>query len=77
MSENNMKRRLAKLEQAAAPKQTVYAWLDEGETSEQAIAQQFPEGVPEAATVVLYSWAGASDEAAPAMPEVGPSPALR
>jgi hypothetical protein len=76
MSENNMKRRLAKLEQAAAPKQTVYAWNEDGETVEQSIALAFPDGVPTGARVVVYSWAPASDEAAAAMPDAGDGAAL-
>jgi hypothetical protein len=54
-----MKHRLAKLEQAAAPGATLHVWVEDGETKEQAIARQFPEGEPDDATVVVYRWAGA------------------
>jgi hypothetical protein len=39
-------RRVAKLESSAAVHVTIYGWQDEGETAEQAIARQYPAGVP-------------------------------
>ena len=61
--------RLAKLEQAAAPTVTLYAWQEDGETTAAAIARQFPEGVPAGARVVVYSWKSDTTKAAPAMPD--------
>jgi hypothetical protein len=54
-----IKQRLAKLEQAAAPGVTLHVWVEEGETREQAIIRQFPDGAPNDATVVVYRWGGA------------------
>lgn len=52
-------RRLAKLEQAAAPTVSLHAWQEEGETAAEAIARQFPDGVSANAKVVIYRWADA------------------
>lgn len=52
-----IEQRLAKLEQAATAETTVCAWVEAGETAEQAIARRFPEGVPNGATVMVYRWA--------------------
>jgi hypothetical protein len=47
-----IERRLARLEQAVSPRETVYLWQGE-EPADQVIARQFPDGV----TVTLYRWA--------------------
>jgi hypothetical protein len=52
-----IERRLAKLEQAVATAGTVHLWAEEGETTEQAIARQFPAGPTENVTVFVYRWA--------------------
>ena len=53
-----IEQRLARLEQAAAPAVTLYAFAQPGETMKQAIARQFPDGAPENATVVVYRFQG-------------------
>jgi hypothetical protein len=50
--------RLARLEQAVSPRETVHVWADP-ETVDQAIAARFPEGVPNGVTVMVYRWADA------------------
>ncbi len=47
-------RRLARLEQMASPGTVIYLWQDAGAD---VIARQFPEGVPEGTTIVVYRWA--------------------
>ncbi len=47
-------RRLARFEQMASPGALIYLWQDAGADI---IARQFPEGVPEGTTVVVYRWA--------------------
>ena len=47
-------RRLARLEQMASSGAAVYVWQDAGAD---VIERQFPEGVPEGITVVVYRWA--------------------
>lgn len=49
--------RLLRIEQAAAPAMTQYAWQDPGETAVQVIARRFPEGVAPNVRVILYRWA--------------------
>ena len=58
---SGIERRLARLEQAVSPRETVHVWAgaDAGETADQAIAARFPEGVPDGVTVVVYRWADA------------------
>lgn len=51
-----IEQRLARLEQAVSPPDTVYVWADE-ETLADALARQFPEGVPNG--VMVYRWADA------------------
>ena len=53
-----IEQRLAKLEQAAITGASSYAWANAGETAEQAIARQFPDGLARNATVIVYCWAG-------------------
>lgn len=47
-------RRLARLEKIASPGAVFHLWQDAGTD---VIARQFPEGVPEGTSVVLYRWA--------------------
>ena len=51
-----IEQRLARLEQAVSPRETVHVWPGE-ETADQVIARQFPEGRPDGVTVILYRWA--------------------
>jgi hypothetical protein len=51
-------RRLARLEQAVSPLETVHVWAGV-ETLADTIARQFPEGVPDGVVVVGYRWADA------------------
>jgi hypothetical protein len=57
-----IKRRLTKLEKAAAPGVTLNVFQEDGEKREQAIARRFPDGVPDDATVVVYRWAASIKE---------------
>ena len=54
----NLGRRLIRLEQEATPAMRVaHVWIcPEEETEEQAIARQFPDGVPADVRVVLVRW---------------------
>ena len=75
-------KRLAKLERKRQPKEsTVLVWYDaEEETSEQAIAQRFPEGVPPGTRLIVLRWLTAEDgeaesatsSPAPATPAASP-----
>jgi hypothetical protein len=56
--------RLARLEQAAAPAVTLYAWQESEETAEQVIARRFPAGRPSNTRVIVYRWACTQGEAA-------------
>ena len=59
---SGIERRLARLEQAVSPpRETVHVWAgaDAGETADQVIARLWPEGLPEAAALVIYHWADA------------------
>lgn len=58
MAVRAIEQRLAKLEQAASTGRAFHAWADAGETAEQAIARQFPDGLAHNATVIVYCWAG-------------------
>jgi hypothetical protein len=51
-------KRVAELEQDRRPAPIVlYVWRDRpGETTEQAIARRFPDGVPAGARLVICSW---------------------
>ena len=53
-----IEQRLARLEQAASTGRSFYAWAEDGETAQQAIARQFPAGLAHNAAVTVYSWAG-------------------
>jgi len=53
-----LRRRLARLEQAVSPTETVYVWTGAA-TLADTIARQFPEGVPDGVTVVGCRWADA------------------
>jgi len=55
-------RRLARREQMASPGAVIYLWQDAGAD---VIARQFPEGVPEGTTVVVYRWADQDRAEAP------------
>jgi hypothetical protein len=53
-------RRLTRLErQPAAARATVHVWEDAGTCAQtdDIVAQQFPDGVPEGVRVVVYRWA--------------------
>ena len=58
-----IEQRLARLEQAVSPLETVHVWAgaDAGETN-QAIAARFPEGVPDGVTLVVYCWRTDADQ---------------
>ena len=53
-----IEQRLARLEQAVSPRETVHVWAGE-EPRADVLARQFPEGVPNGVTVILYRWADA------------------
>lgn len=53
-----IEQRLVKLEQAVSTSRSFFAWAEAGETTEQAIARQFPDGLARNATVTVYCWAG-------------------
>ena len=53
-----IERRLAKLERCN-PAGAFYAFAEAGETSEQAITRQFPDGLAAAATAIVFRWAEA------------------
>jgi hypothetical protein len=48
--------RVAKLEQDAPAGARCYVWAAAGETGDDAIARQFPDGFAEAATVIVFRW---------------------
>jgi hypothetical protein len=66
---SGIEKRLARLEQAVSPRETVHVWQGE-ETADQVIALHFPEGEPpNGVTVILYRWANdrwADEDQAPA-----------
>jgi len=47
-------RRLARLEKLITPRAIVCLWQEAGTD---VVARRFPEGVPEAITVLVYGWA--------------------
>jgi hypothetical protein len=51
-----IEQRLARLEQAASPRETVHVWAGT-ESRADVIARHFPEGVPNGVTVKTYCWA--------------------
>ena len=51
-----IEQRAAKLEQGAPAGARCYAWANAGETADQAIARQFPDGFAETATVIVFRW---------------------
>ncbi len=51
-----IERRLATLEQGARAEAQVYIWPNIGETVDEAVARQFPEDIPEAATVIVIQF---------------------
>jgi hypothetical protein len=59
---SRMEARLQKLETKSAPKSRMWIWRHEWQTKEQAIAERYPEGVPEAAEIGFITWMR-SDEA--------------
>jgi hypothetical protein len=60
--------RLAKLERDATAEVLLYAWASPGETADQAIARQFPEGIAETATVNVFRFAEPPDAGGWAVP---------
>jgi len=56
-------RRLARLEQTVSPARTVHVWAGT-ETLADTIARRFPDGTPDAVTVLAYRWAGPDQAAA-------------
>ena len=54
-------RRLARLEQAVSPRETVHVWAGE-EPLADVLARRFPEGVPNGVTVIGYRWADDADQ---------------
>jgi hypothetical protein len=56
--------RVAKLERESGPAQTrLYAFMNAGETADQVIARQWPEGLPDGALVTIYHWQADADQA--------------
>jgi hypothetical protein len=55
---SGIERRLARLEQAVSPPETVHVWAG-AEALADTIARQFPDGVPNGVTVMCYRWADA------------------
>ena len=53
---SGIERRLARLEQAVSPWETVRVWQGE-ERLVDVLAQRFPEGAPDGVTVIAYRWA--------------------
>ena len=51
-----IEQRLARLEQAASPRETVHVWAGE-EPRADVLARLFPDGVPNGVTVKTYCWA--------------------
>jgi hypothetical protein len=58
MSKGNLVSRLEVLEASAPEVRPVMVWRDaqKGETTEQAIAKRYPEGVPAGAPVYILEW---------------------
>ena len=54
----NLERRLSRLEvtQGAKERRQVVIWREVGQTAEQAIAAEFPLGVPDHVDPVIVSW---------------------
>ena len=51
-----IERRLLQLEQDISVRACCYAWANVGETADEAIARQFPEGIAETAMVIVFRW---------------------
>jgi hypothetical protein len=51
-----IEQRVAKLEQDATAEARSYVWAAAGETGDEAIARQFPDGFAEAAMVIVFRW---------------------
>ena len=51
-----IEQRLARLEQAVSPRETVHVWAGP-ETADQVIAREFPDALPDDTTLILYRWA--------------------
>ena len=62
MSGNSIDRRLVRLEAASPLQRRVFVWRELGQTSEQSIADRFPDGAPVDAQVTLLSWQGVAGE---------------
>ena len=58
MSRGNLSSRLEALERSPEAMRAVMVWRDAqaGETTEQAIAKRYPEGVPAGAPVYVLEW---------------------
>ena len=56
-----IERRLLQLEQDTPVQACCYAWASVGETVEEAVAQQFPNGPPDNATVIVFQFADPQD----------------
>jgi len=52
-----LEQRVVRLEQAETVEAKVHVWAEGLETSEEAIARWFPDGVAEGASVVVFRWA--------------------
>ena len=57
-----IEQRLARLEQAVSPRETVHVWADDAETLVDTIAERWPEGVPDGVTLVVYRWRTDADQ---------------
>ena len=51
-----IERRLWQLEQDTPVQACCYVWANVGETADEAIARQFPEGVPDTARLIVIQW---------------------
>lgn len=51
-----LEQRLARLEQSGTAGAGLYVWAEVGETLEQAIARQFPNGLAEGGRVTVFQW---------------------
>ena len=53
---SQLERRVAALESVTADRSAAYMWRNIGQTAEQAIAAEFPGGVPPGVAVTVIGW---------------------
>jgi hypothetical protein len=56
-----IEQRVMRLEQDAPAEARCYAWANVGETADEAIAREFPNGLPDDATVIVFRFAEPQD----------------